>query len=536
MRMGTRDLLFVGLVLGGAATLASSLLPNVVPARAARRPANPAPAPADPTIVREVNRELRREWAEAGVSPVRRAPELALMRRLSLALTGTIPSLEEIRRFEARAEDRRLSLWIDDLLADRRFADYVAERLARVYVGTEEGPFIQFRRRRFVTWLSDQLANSRPYDAIVRDLIADRGLWTDHPGTNFITVAVEPEKPPNPEKIAARVARAFLGVRLDCAQCHDHPFGEWKQRDFQGLAAFFGQVHTGFSGVYDGQGEYEPTNRKSGKTEVAPPGVPFYTELLPEEGPRRMRLARWVTDPRNPNLARVTVNRVWALMFGKPLVEPVDDILSVGEPPPLLKMLAADFSAHGFDLRRLVRSIAATEAFQRDSASDNDVTESQEKTWAAFPLTRLRPEQVVGGVLQSASLGTIDRESNVLVRLGYTFGQQAFVQRYGDTGEDDFSDGCGTIPQRLLLMNGDLVKDKTKDGLVTAASRIATLAPTDQAAVELAYLTVLTRRPTPEEAAHFVPRLEGTKGKERQLRLCDIVWTLINATEFSWSH
>jgi len=536
MRMGTRDLLFVGLVLGGAATLASSLLPNVAPARAAKRAERRAPAPAEPTIVREVNREFQREWDEAGVKPVGRAPELALMRRLALALMGTIPSLEEVRRFEARSEDRRLALWLDDILSDRRYADYLAERLARAYVGTEEGPFIQFRRRRFVTWLSDQIAGNRSYDAIVRDLVADRGLWTDHPSTNFITVAVEPEKPPNAEKIASRVARAFLGVRLDCAQCHDHPFGEWKQRDFQGLAAFFGQVHTGFSGVYDGKGEYEAANRKTGKPEVAAPRVPFYQELLPEEGVRRTRLAQWITDPRNPNLARATVNRVWALLLGKPLVEPIDDILSVGEPPAVLKMLAADFSAHGFDLQRLVRVITATDAFQHDSASETDVTEAQEKAWAAFPLTRLRPEQVVGGVLQSASLGTIDRESNILVRLGYTFGQAGFVQRYGDTGEDDFSDGCGTIPQRLLLMNGELVQDKTKEGPLSAGSRIAMLAATDEIAVELAYLTVLTRRPTAEEATHFAPRLKGTKGKERQQRLTDIVWTLINATEFSWSH
>jgi hypothetical protein len=534
--MGTRDLLFVGLVFGGAAALASSLLPGATPVRAARRPAAQAPTPAAPPVAQEVDSELRREWTEAGVVPVRRAPELALMRRLALALAGTIPSLEEIRRFEARPEDRRVALWLDDLLADRRFADYFAERLARVYVGTEAGPFIQFRRRRFVTWLSDQIAENRPYDAIVRDLIADRGLWTDHPGTNFITVAVEPEKPPNAEKIAARVSRAFLGARLDCAQCHDHPFGEWKQRDFQGLAAFFGQVHTGFSGVYDGKGEYEPNNRKTGKPEVAKPAVPFCQELLPEEGPRRQRLAQWVTDPRNPNLARATVNRVWALMFGKPLVEPVDDILSMGEPPPSLKILATDFGTHGYDLRRLIRAIAATEAFQRDSASDADVSDPQEKAWAAFPLTRLRPEQVVGGLLQSASLGTIDRESNVLVRLGYTFGQSAFVQRYGDTGEDDFSEGCGTIPQRLLMMNGSLVTEKTKDGLVNAASRIAMLAPTDEGAVELAFLTTLTRRPTREEAVHFLPRLAGIKGKARQTRLGDLVWTLINATEFSWNH
>jgi hypothetical protein len=151
-------------------------------------------------------------------------------------------------------------------------------------------------------------------------------------------------------------------------------------------------------------------------------------------------------------------------------------------------------------------------------------------------MTRLRPEQVVGGVLQAASLETIDRDSHIFVRLGYFFGQQGFVQRYGDTGEDDFSDACGTIPQRLLLLNGDLVKGKTKDDLFNASSRIALLAPNDRAAVEIAYLAVLTRRPTAEESAYFTPRLDGAKGKKRQELLSDLVWTLVNATEFSWSH
>ncbi len=536
MRMGTRDLLFMGLVFGGGAMLVASLLPNVSPARAGRRAEKRNVVADNPTIVSELDREFHREWAEAEVKPVGPAAQLVMMRRLSLALMGTIPSMQEIRRFESRPEERRLALWLDEILADRRFADYFAERLARAYVGTEDGPFLLYRRRRFVTWLSDQLASRRPYDQIVRDLIAEEGLWTDHPATNFVSVTIEPEKPPNPEKLGARVARAFLGVRLDCAQCHDHPFEDWKQRDFQGLAAFFGQVHTGFSGVYDGKGEYEPTNRKTGKGEVVKPRVPFLPELLVETGPRRTQLARWVTDPRNPNLSRATVNRVWALLFGKPIVQPVDDLLSAGDPPAVIKLLAADFTAHGFDLQRLIRVIVASEAFRLDSASDTPVSEAQEKAWAVFPMTRLRPEQVVGGVLQASSLETIDRDSHILVRLGYTFGQSAFVKRYGDTGEDEFSESSGTIPQRLLLMNGSLVNDKTKDGLFNASSRIAMLAPTDREAIEIAYLTVLTRRPSETEASHFVARIAGTKGKERQLRLGDIVWALINVTEFSWNH
>lgn len=167
-----------------------------------------------------------------------------MLRRLSLALVGSTPSLEEIRQFEARPADDRLETWLESLLRDRRSADNLAERFARALVGTEDGPFLQFRHRRFTTWLSDAILANRPFDAVVRDLIADQGLWTDHPATNFISVTFNPENErPDPERLAARVARAFLGIRLDCAQCHDHPFQPWKQADFRGLAAYFGGVY-----------------------------------------------------------------------------------------------------------------------------------------------------------------------------------------------------------------------------------------------------------------------------------------------------
>src|SRR5262249_55443452 len=179
------------------------------------------------------------------------------------------------------------------------------------------------------------------------DLIASDGLWTDKPATNFVTVTIEPDnkKGPNPERLAARVARAFLGVRLDCAQCHNHPFQSWKQADFRGLAAFFGQVEQGFTGIQDGEGELLLENRKTGVMDTIAPRVPFLPELLPSDGSRRSQLAQWVTDPGNPYFPRATVNRVWALLLGRPLVEPVDDLLSADEMPPPLPLLPAHFAA-----------------------------------------------------------------------------------------------------------------------------------------------------------------------------------------------
>jgi hypothetical protein len=151
-------------------------------------------------------------------------------------------------------------------------------------------------------------------------------------------------------------------------------------------------------------------------------------------------------------------------------------------------------------------------------------------------LTRLRPEQVAGAVLQAASLPSLGPQSPWYVRFAAWTGRNDFVKRYGDMGEDEFASCSGTIPQRLLMMNGELVREKAGDGLFNASQRIAEQAPTDRHAVEVAYLTVLTRRPTPEERTHFESRLAGTTGQERKDRLTDLFWTLLNATEFSWNH
>jgi hypothetical protein len=534
--MWKRNLFFIGVILGGVLAMRAAVFPSPVPPHTAHFDAAVFDARDFRATVAAVDAALRERITQEGLVPAPQADELTVARRLSLALTGTIPSLQEIRQFEAHQDGHRLQWWLEGILQDRRSADYLAERFARVFVGTEDGPFLVYRRRRFVSWLSDELLKNRPYDQLVRDLIASAGLWTDKPATNFITVTVQPDKGPDPIRLAGRVARAFLGIRLDCAQCHNHPFEKWKQTDFQGLAAFFGQVQEGFTGTSDGTGEFTLENRKTGATETIAPRAPFLTELVPEGASRRQQLAQWVTDPRNPYFARVTVNRAWALMFGRPMLDKVDDVSSTEDLPPALQLLADDFAAHHHDLRRLFHVITATEAFQRDSAADHEITEAHEQHWAAFPLTRLRPEQVGGSVQQAAALATLNAETHILIRLVTLGDRNQFLQRYGDTGEDEFDNRGGTIPQRLLLMNGRLVLDRTKEGLFTASNRIAFQAPDDATAVRIAYLAVLTRAPTPAEADHFVERLAGSSGTERARRLEDLYWALINSTEFSWNH
>ena len=539
-----RNLLFAVICLAGAGAVVSDLLQSdTMNSPRDHEPRKFQNASFEATV-QVVDNQFEANWARTGLEPMQPADELTLVRRLSLGLTGTIPSLEEIRELEKQPEGTRVQWWLSHLFEDRRTSDHLAERFARATVGVENGPFLIYRRRRFVSWLSDEIHVNRPYDRIVRSLITAKGLWTNNPEVNFVTVTIDQNenKGPDEAKLAARVTRAFLGVRIDCVQCHDDYLGDdWLQKDFHQLASFFGEADMTASGIHETDKPYVFKYRGAGETNAVPPQVPFSAELLPEEGHPRRRLADWVTHKENRAFARATVNRVWALMFGRPLVAPVDQIplqATAENPfPPGLETLADDFITNNYDLRRLIRVIAATRVFQLDSQGAEPPTDKHDAHWAAFGLTRLRPEQVAGSILQAASLKPIDANAHIIWQLNRSAQQSDFIKRYGDVGEDEFSATGGTIPQRLLLMNGNMVHERIKDNIVAnAATRILATARDNPSAVEAAYLAVLSRRPSPKESAHFVAALDEGGRFARRNRMADLYWALLNSTEFSWNH
>ena len=508
------------------------------------------------TTVTKVDRFFADRWAASGVEPAVAAPELQILRRLSLALYGTVPALEEIRRFEADTGADRLPRWIEGMLHDRRFAEYFAERLARTYVGVDGGDFVVYRRDRFVEWLTEALHENRAYDAIVRQILSDSGLWTGSPATNFVTAAIvmgELEE----EKLAGRVFRAFLGQRADCAQCHDHPFVDFKQHAFEGLAAFFGQTRLSI-GVFDRaradgeRVEFEVIDRETAKKRQIAPAVPFHAEWLPETGTRRERLAAWVTHRENRRFDRAIVNRVWGLLFGRPYVAPVDDLPDPGDDTDgdLLELLATDFREQGRDLRRLILSIASSRPFQLDSSHAvdrvllTDETPSEEALgvqrlladWALFPLTRLRPEQVIGAMLQASSVRTIDRRSHLIVRTLRLLRESEFLQEYGDLGEDELVYHSGTIAQALLRMNGELSNDLSRASPFSSWGRVVATSTDDETLVENVFLICLTRRPPPDLKEAFVGQLQGKTPPQREEVMEDLVWSLFNTESFAWNH
>ena len=485
---------------------------------------------------------------------------LTICRRISLAMVGTGLSLEEIRNLEALPEADREAIHLANLFEDPRFHDYWAERWTRFLVGTDGGELIFFRRRRFRAWLAEVFQkmfvrdvqsldqNDRwPYDRLVRELIQAEGLFTTEPQVNFLTATFDSnDGKADPVRLAARTARCFLGLRIDCLQCHNDFLGnvnlghvdeprEGMQTDFHQLAAFYtSATTTAFQGVVEEEVDYKYQYLDETEETDVQVGVPYLPELLPAEGKPRERLAAWVTHPKNRQAARSAVSHVMALMFGRPDGEAVDNLPLDEACSPVLESLTDDFIENQFDMRRLISVIVRSGSFRCDSRAGFDVTCEHENAGAVFPLVRLRPEQVAGSIIQSSRINTVDHDSSFILQLQKFGSQQDFVSRYGDMGEDEFQNDSVTITQRLLMLNGDMLRDAIEPNpVLNASAHIGMFSADNASVVENTYLAVLNRRPTKEEREVFEKLLSE---EERQQAIGDMYWALLNSTEFAWNH
>lgn len=476
-------------------------------------------------LARRIDFALDEAWAREGVKPVEPASDLELLRRTTLDLLGTVPSLEEIRAFEADTGEGRRERLVTRLTADPRFHYAFAERLARITVGPgRKQDDLFYRRRRYVAWLRDQIQKHRPWDDVVREILATEGVTVDGPA-NFVVAADL-----DAAKLAARTSRAFLGIRLDCAQCHDHPFSDWKQKDFEGLAAFFARAHRkGPLVVESGEGDYKLQDMKTGKERVVEPAVPFAPEALEKKGKRRFALGAWLTDARNPYFAKSIANRLWAWLLGKGIIEPTD-MIDEGKAryPRVLSLLEDELHKSRYDLEELVRAIVLTRAYALSSRGDAGL----EDAFAVYPLKPLHADQLANAIWQATSLETENESRSLFFRLAHLDQTNKFVERHrGDHDAEVPEDE--TLLERLLLMNGFMVQERIKaDNPVTVVSRLLLLAPTDEKLIEIAYLCVLTRRPTPREVEHFSERLRGDRRQAAE----DLLWALLNSSELAWNH
>jgi len=464
--------------------------------------------------------------------------DVTLLRRLSLDLTGRLPSPESVRAYlddPTPARVKRTKM-IDQLIASPEYVDHWTVKWgdllqsSRKYLG-EKGAY------EFQQWIRDAIASNRPYDRLVRELLTARGSSYDNPAANYFRVTREAK--PAMEK----TTQVFLGVRMVCAQCHDHPFERWTQNQYYQMSAFFSAVgiragyEVGEEIVFDQRSDYEMKHPKDGR--VMKPEFMLASSAAPvPDGPeRRDALAEWLTSRDNPFFAKAIANRMWSYFLGKGIIDPVDDIRASNPPsnPALLDALTKDFLAHDFDLRHLMRTIVGSRAYQASIVTNEWNATDRDNFSHAVP-RRLAAEELMDAVSSAtgarAHFPDVPEDTAASQLVDPHIGKEGFLDVFGRPPREsscecerrsDFS-----LPQALNLVNGKTISDAVAD----PKGRVAALVLSgkgDEAIVDELYLAALGRLPTREEQLRGVTYLSnGTKGSRAQ----DLLWALLNSKAF----
>jgi hypothetical protein len=521
--------------------------PAAVPARA--EPPAPATRAGARRLAARIDAFLAARWEKEGMQPADPADDATFLRRLSLDVAGRIPAVSDVRRFLAdRSADKR-DRAIDELLDSPTYARHFANTWLDLLAPEAAADF----ERRFLlpgldAWLRKQFTENAPYDRMVRELLT-LPLGSDPRQRQLARIALfrgdgEPSpigfyvaKEGKPENLAASTARLFLGVRLECAQCHDHPTGRWTREQFWGQAAFFAGLRP------QRNGDMEPPTEVPDRRELPIPNTERVAQARFLDGTEpqwrfrtsaRTTLADWVTRRDNPFFARATVNRLWAHFFGTGLVEPVDDFNDANPPshPELLDELARQFADHGFDLKFLIRALAHCKAYQLQSTRGP----SARRLYECMAVKGLTPPQLYDSFCQATGYRD-PNGTDLRRRLSHDGSPRSqFLAKFGQP--EKRTEAQTSIPQALALMNSRLVSEATDPDKGDLLGAVASAPFLDtRGRVETLFLATLSRPPRPEEAARLVAYVEkGGAAGDPKKALSDVFWALLNSTEFLFNH
>ncbi|HYH66693.1 MAG TPA: DUF1549 and DUF1553 domain-containing protein [Urbifossiella sp.] len=508
-------------------TLALAFVASVGRAAAAGKPAATE-------LAALIDRHVETRLAAEGVRPADPADDAEFLRRVSLDLHGVVPTAEQAARFLADpAPDKRTRL-VDALLADPRYGEHLAD-VWQGYLVSPLADDYRVRADRFRQWLAGRF-NTATWDRTATDILTAAGKLDENPGVVYL---VEGRLPRGVPDLADLASRYFLGVRLSCAQCHDHPFTAWTQQDFWGMAAIFTQVQTPGRpklvyqiGVRDDPALTLASLQAAGTIDgflARPPTFLGGAEWKADKGTtNRAALAAWLTAPENPYFARAMANRTWWRLFGRGLVNPVDD-MHAGHPashPELLDLLARRFAASGFDLKALTRAVVSSRAYQRTSRPGGDDPAKQAALFGRMSVKVLSAGQLYDSLV--AVLGAPAPTPGVDPRAGARF---EFVQFFSDDGDPDPTAYRRGIPHLLRLMNAGQFAGRP---LAALAARIATPGRSaDEVAGDL-FLAVLSRRPTADERRLFQAHVGRAGSLDAAAR--ELAWALLLTSEFSLNH
>jgi len=475
-------------------------------------------------MAERVDELLVQRWSAAKIQPAEAASDSEFLRRVCLDLIGVVPTVAETRRFlDSDGENKRQEL-IDQLLASPRHATHLANTWRNILMPDGFATEMANGAAGMQAWLRGRFQQNMRYDRLVGDFLTATGSAESGPALYYQALNSEPQK------LAASTARIFLGMQLECAQCHDHPFDEWSQADFWGYAAFFAQVEGSNRGA-----QFFLSDSRQGEVmlpemdEVVPPKFPSGdTPGEDKNGTRRLQLSIWMSSPNNPFLARATVNRVWSLMFGRGLVNPVDDLGPENEPihPEVLDELSVFFVQSGYNIRDLFRLLANTDAYQTTSQiGASKESQQQREQFAQMGTKALTAEQLFDSIQRCLHLPVSDLNSSNYVESQQ---RQQFVSQI-DAKTRDATEYGGGIQQTLNLMNGPRLATATNQSNVGILAAIQAPFLSREEKLETLFLASLSRMPSPKEQELFAPSGE-------KVDYGDLLWAILNSAEFRFNH
>ncbi len=488
------------------------------------------------TATSPLDRLIAERLTQLNIAPAERCDDATFLRRVSLDLVGTLPTSAEARAFLADTSADRRERLVDRLLERPEFADLQALRWADL---------LHVNRRvlgrkgalAYYNWIHARMAENQPLDRFVAELLTAQGPLSEAPAGYFFKAVPDAHEQTN------AVAQVFLGVRMECARCHHHPWDRWGQTDYLGLQGYFTQTAFKKTDAGEALGDLREVVTKHPRTGATVFAHPLGVEEPSTQpaGVRRLELARWLTAAENPWFARNLANRFWAQLMGRGLVEPVDDfrLTNPASNPALLDALAEQLVADGFDARRFMKRIVLAEAYQR-SAVPTPSNSADEQNFSRYPFKRIDAEVLYDAVCTVT--GVADEYPAMpagtrAIQLWDSHVSHDFLSLFGRPVRETACQ-CErvvepTVGQVLHGLNSPALHDKLRH----AEGRVARLIrsqPDNDRVIEELYLLCYARRPTREELD--AAREHFAKTRERREAAEDLAWSLMNTLEFLFNH
>jgi hypothetical protein len=517
-------------------------------------------------LAKRIDKHISERWKREGINPVAPASDATFFRRVNLDLGGKIPGILDIKDFlDDDREDKR-TIWIDKILEGEDFANHFASVYRQMMLGNVENEQTIFLVGPFENWVRKKFKDNTPYNKMVLELLTSNpqggNQFGGGPGgdmNNASPAAFYGVNEFKPENLAGATARLFLGVKIECAQCHKHPFADWTQKQFWEFAAFYANLaQFGAKPVPVDDKDVpppppqQPKDPNGGPQIQIPKKVPaewVSAKFLDGKAPKwqpgmepRKVLADWITAPENPYFARMAVNYVWGYLFGIGLVDPVDDF---GKHNPashqeLLDELADQFVRNGYDLKYLMKAIVNSKIYQLSSApfdlkgkDPDDAPEDLTRLFGRMPLRALSGEQLFDSLAEIMEYPV--NKSMAVPGLPLT-PRQEFLSKFANP-ENKRIDTHTSILQALHLMHGKFIAD------VTSLEKNKSLATIAQSEVETTkkiqtlFLVALSRQPTAAELDRMTKYVDsGGATNDRSQALADVLWALVNSAEFALNH